>query len=133
MGALAQTPSPPHQGALQHLARLRWKRRPRMGVTVQDSHDTLTVANQLADTTGVERRLVALLAVDLSQELRQRAHALDIDRVRGAVVQEPVEVEPVEMPLGLLHELEEVDGVAGGHHLSASTDEPDVDAAHVAW
>src|SRR3970040_1207498 len=50
----------------------------------------------------------------------------------GGPGEQAVQVQPVEVTLGLLHELEEVDRVAGRDQLTGGAQEADVQAADVA-
>jgi hypothetical protein len=70
------------------------------------------------------------LAACVSQESGQRVRALAVEQIEGAV-QQPVEIQPVEVAVGLLDELEEVHGVGRRHHLTRRAHEADVQAADV--
>ena len=102
-----------------------------MRIAVEDAHRALAVSDQLAQATDVQGRLVALVGVHVGEEPGQCPGPRGVERIE-LVGQQPVEVEPVETPFGLLHELEEVLGVGGRHHLARAADEPDVDAPDVA-
>src|SRR5690349_19903567 len=101
-----------------------------MRIAVEDAHDALAVAHQLADAPRVQGRLGALGRVRAGQEAGERVDALEVERVELAV-EEAIEVEPVELALGLLDELEIVDGIGRGDHLARSPDESDVETPDV--
>src|SRR5215470_13935386 len=100
-----------------------------MRVRVEDAHHAFTVTDQLAQPAGIERRIVALLGVGLGEKPRQRLGAVDVQLGEaGAWVPEALEVEPIEIPPGLFHELEKLAGVAGRYQLARGADEADVHA-----
>ena len=78
-----------------------------MRIAVEDAHQALAVANQLADAALVQRRLIALHRVDLGEETCQRFGPGDVELPKRSFEQS-LEVTPVEGPLDLLDELEEL-------------------------
>ena len=80
----------------------------------------------------VQRRLVALGRMRVGQESGRAPAARAGSSGWAAAVQQAVEIQPVEMPVGLLDELEELHGVGGRDELARRAHEADVEAADVA-
>src|SRR5215470_1452890 len=109
---------------LQGFAHLRRQRRIRVRVRVENAHDALAVTDELAQPARIERRVVALFDMSLGEEMRQGLGALDVALGEaGAGAPQTLQVEPVEIAVRLLHELEELRGIAGGNQLARSADE----------
>src|SRR5206468_7988294 len=100
-------PAPGHGGALDLLADLGHKLRVRMRIAVEDAHQAFAVADQLADAPLVQRRLAALHRVRFGEETPQCFGPGDVELPERSFEQS-LEVTPVEGPLDLLHELEEL-------------------------
>src|SRR6266511_5100363 len=95
-------------------------------------HDALPIVpHQLPDPPLVERGLVPLVGVALGEETREGGGALDVE-IAERQRQQPIEVQPVQAPGGLLHELEELGRVDGGDEIAGVPHEPDVEAPGMA-
>jgi hypothetical protein len=101
-----------------------------MRVAIQDSHETFAVPHQLPDASGVEGGLVTLDGVRLGEEAAQRARPIDVERPERRREQ-AIEVEPVERPLGLLDQLDELAGIGHGDDVPGVADARHVHAPDV--
>src|SRR5262245_59106888 len=131
MRAGSQTPAGGDRRTFYLLADVRRQESVRVRIAVEDSHQALAVAHQLADAPLVERGLVVLQGVGLCEEARQRLGPGDIGLVQRRF-EEPFEVAPVEGPLHLLHELKEFRGVRDRGELARLGQDADVQAVRVA-
>ena len=127
----AEPPAPRDGRALEGFTVGRGQERIGVRVAVEDAHQALAVAHQLADAPLVEGGLVALLGVRLGQEPAEGTGALVIEIVRGPG-KHPVEVQPVERSRRLFDQLEVFGGVARRNELARLADEPNIQASHVA-
>src|SRR2546425_3848200 len=126
-----QAPAPGHRSPLDLLAHLGQKLRVRMRIAVEDAHQALAVANQLADAALVQRRLIALHRVDLGEETCQRFGPGDVELPKWSLEQS-LEVTPVEGPLDLLHELEELGRIRHRDQLSGLAHKAHVETPRMA-
>jgi hypothetical protein len=126
----AKAPAPGDRILLQLLARLGRQQGVGMGIAVEDPHEALAVGHQLANAAMVERGLLPLLGMDRRQEARQGLGPLHVAGLDGAGEQ-PLEVEPIQGSLALLHELEELDGIRGRYQWPRLAHEADVETPHV--
>ena len=101
-----------------------------MRIAVEDPHQALAVGHQLANAALIESGLFPLLGMDGGEEARQGLDALDVAGLDGTGEQ-PLEVEPVQGSLGLLHELEELDGIRSRHEWPRLSHEAHVETPHM--
>ena len=88
-----------------------------MRIAVENAHQTLAVADQLACAPLIERRLVTLHCMSLGKEPRQGLGSCNVELSQRRI-QQPIEVAPAERPVNLLDQLEELGHVRDGDELA---------------
>src|SRR5262249_10153682 len=128
--AVPETPPPGHDAMLERFAVARRQQRVGMRIAVEDAHRALAVADQLPDSPLIERGLVPLVGVPRAEKASERAGSVHVE-VPERPDEQPVEIQPVELPRRLVHHLEEFDRVGGGDEVAGLTHESDIQASNV--
>src|SRR5262245_36430256 len=125
-----QAPAPRHRRALDVFTDLGRQQRIRMRIAVEDAHQALAVADQLADPAMIEGRLVMLHGVHLGQEAPELLGAGHVEVAKRSL-QQALEIEPVQGAVHFLDELEELARVRDRHQLAPAAHDTDIDALRV--